>query len=773
MKNVINCPEIGIPGKKSGILSVSMSNGKSSRILIHTMIIYLLILFPLQTLKASDLKLLGDAPIVFIDGTKQAGSVTIYFRNNSKKAITVLLNSKNIINGLTKNTVQGKIRFKISGSEKSLSLLKTVLRPDSVLIVEAEISNFTEAGESWSKLYNDLDTLTTIRIINNSFPFKVTLEAGNPASPEIVIRKDRPVLVVLKNEDAMNYLIDCFLYIPEIGLFLKDSMVLCPGNSSTIADFTIPRYVFTSWLSSQFKDQEKEGRLIVRYRASGSVDYPAPNKITPVKIKLQYFSDESKYWRSNLIILLVLFFGGGTSCILNIWIPNKSKRVELLKQLNDLILKTRSISLNIDSDLRVGVRVERLRLYDMVRSANALNPESLLILDGIKNRIDILALRIDIIQELDNVSHYFEEKEGQTHDTPAKIMDEVKKLLVQATESLKLLNPAEKDLTQASENIKSAEDKLSNMLADDPALTLELSKAVAKLAETYTELEKASQKFREIKVKMIGLFNLLTTENADKFKNQTNIRPEHYHWLSSSIERLKVLLDYIITWDNYPDRQDKMGACEPIFLLDLNYRTWSSLEHARQFRRQFEANVFAAQIEAALKKQEFSINISPTLKPRRNERVLMEILLKNSDLNQSYAKYAKNEFQCEWNFTGVGIEKGWKIAHYFRKDAETSFTIRFQNAKGDSIIFDNGSDFLLIPKFELQRNDEERHHESRMTEFIKFTIAFVIAIIALFSGAKEQIFKLDTVSGMIAVFLLGFGADAIKNYLTKSPKKES
>jgi len=45
----------------------------------------------------------------------------------------------------------------------------------------------------------------------------------------------------------------------------------------------------------------------------------------------------------------------------------------------------------------------------------------------------------------------------------------------------------------------------------------------------------------------------------------------------------------------------------------------------------------------------------------------------------------------------------------------------------------------------------------------------IIAIIASFTGAKEHILKLDLVSGMIAVFLLGFGADAINNYLTKNP----
>jgi hypothetical protein len=36
--------------------------------------------------------------------------------------------------------------------------------------------------------------------------------------------------------------------------------------------------------------------------------------------------------------------------------------------------------------------------------------------------------------------------------------------------------------------------------------------------------------------------------------------------------------------------------------------------------------------------------------------------------------------------------------------------------------------------------------------------------------AREQITKLDIVPGLIAVFLLGFGADSIKNLLARPPE---
>ena len=48
-------------------------------------------------------------------------------------------------------------------------------------------------------------------------------------------------------------------------------------------------------------------------------------------------------------------------------------------------------------------------------------------------------------------------------------------------------------------------------------------------------------------------------------------------------------------------------------------------------------------------------------------------------------------------------------------------------------------------------------------------IALVIALIGLLAGAREQLTKLDVIPAAIAVFLLGFGADTIKNLI--SPKQ--
>jgi len=770
MKNILISPKISIPGKIIRILDLPRLKTISIRSLISfclkTSLVFIL---PMNISKAADLKLVGDQPIVFIDGTNSSGSAMIHLRNDSERTINVLLYAKNIISEKTKNTLSGKIQFKRLGSNTSVFLLETSIRPDSLLWVELEVINFTGAGEAKAYLLNDKDTVATLNIINNNIPFNISLQTSNPNDPEIIIQRGKPALIVLKNEDAMSYLINWSLYIPESDFLLTDSMVLCPGNSFTKRSFTLPDNLFTSRFYSQFKDQEKQGQLILRYHASGSVDYSVPSKIIPVKIKLQYYSDAGKYRRSSIIILLVLFLGGIASCLLNLWMPNKLKRLELLNQLNKLANQTHSISDYIDSDLRVGIRVERLRLAELINSIKALSPGAVQILESYRSEINTLNQRIEIIQKLDIVTHFFEAFKGKAFGAPAKRMDEVKKLLDQATESLKLFLPELTNLNQAKENIQLADEKLKNMAKEDPLFAKELSQMVSKLFEVYAELDQKPTILPELRAKLKDLFSLLDNESSVKYKDETKISPEHYHWLSSSIESLFVLRHYINTWEKYEDRRDVLKEREPEFIKYLNNRTWYSLEIARQFRLEFEENVFAKQIKEAIQKNEFYINISPTRQPKPNERVSIEVIFDNQELKLSSAK---NDLLCEWDFGNAGYETGWKISHYFPPKSEVKFKTRFYDEKGQLIIMDTDKKFeATIEK--LQPVKEKKYDERTAIEIIKFSIAFIIAIIALFTGAKEQILKLDLVSGLIAVFLLGFGADTIKNYITKSSQQES
>jgi hypothetical protein len=56
---------------------------------------------------------------------------------------------------------------------------------------------------------------------------------------------------------------------------------------------------------------------------------------------------------------------------------------------------------------------------------------------------------------------------------------------------------------------------------------------------------------------------------------------------------------------------------------------------------------------------------------------------------------------------------------------------------------------------------------SLWTEVLRFLLALGIAAVGLIVGAREQVLKLELFSALIAIFLLGFGSDRLKNLFTQ------
>jgi hypothetical protein len=64
---------------------------------------------------------------------------------------------------------------------------------------------------------------------------------------------------------------------------------------------------------------------------------------------------------------------------------------------------------------------------------------------------------------------------------------------------------------------------------------------------------------------------------------------------------------------------------------------------------------------------------------------------------------------------------------------------------------------------------KSRTGAGRMLDRLRLLLALVIALIGLLAGAKEQLLKLDVLPALVAIFLLGFGADQVKNLFTQKP----
>jgi len=717
---------------------------------------------------AQEINIIGEPPVIIISDETKSGSALISLRNGTGQRAEILVTSGKITNVNSGKTVPGTMLFSLQGQDTFSPVHAGILEPGAILTLESRIDAFNKAGEYKTHLLNNDKEISPVTIVNSNIPFNLSLDVANPNAPEITFRKGEAGLILLKNNDSQDYLIDLSLFTRDPDAFISDSNILCKGSGNTPVEVQIPEEHYSSWFSGLFKDRIKEAKLILSYRSQSGLDLDTPSRTIPLNIRLRYHSETKMIIWSTVIIFVVLFIGGAASLFLNLWIPNRLRRIDLKKRLNKIAGKIRPISNYVESELRVNIMVERMRLSELVGSTKSLNPNSTAAFQGYRSEIDLLEQRVEVVQELDIVSRLFEDFKGRASGAPAKIMDEVEKMIGDASEILKIPAPREDDLRQAEDKIKKASEKLKGMSLENSTLEENLARDVKHLINIYAGI-KGSAKYKQLGEPLRDLLKLIDP-NDNKYIDKEKIQPEHYHWLSSSIERLSVLRHYIKIWDEYEGRRERMEKREKEFVKNLRNRTWYALNLARQFRKEFEEDIYVEDLIKALGENDFSIEISPSSMPRQNQPVFLKVQFKDRSLN---ACSARKVFTCEWDFGYIGKENGWQISHYFRKQEEAQFKVTFYDHNGKPVKLKDGKTAYHKNDLEIQEGSKKFTDGRTKIEIIKFFVAFLLALIALYAGAKEQLLKLDVLPGLIAVLGIGFGADTIKNLITKQPQEES
>jgi hypothetical protein len=484
---------------------------------------------------------------------------------------------------------------------------------------------------------------------------------------------------------------------------------------------------------------------------------------------MQYWPSWVQSIASAIFVTAALIAGGVCSLFLSLWVPQKLRRIELIQRIDRLARKTQRLSTKIDSSLRVEVRVERLRLAELIRGVGPFNADAHTLLEGYKRDLDLLDRRVSLVQELDEVTGTLESLRAKSADAPARVLDNVRRQLDAATEALKLPMPGEADLQRAQDVIRGVGERLREAIYEDPQLAGQLAAWVTELKDAYDKNGPIGQlqKCRELRQKVKELFDLFDNKDYEK---KSKILPKHYHWLSSVIERLYVLRHYIRAWENATgDRRKRIEGFEDVLIQCLRLRTYNAIDRARQIRRELEEDILPTTIEEELSKKAFSIHTVP-IQPHPNQPVRLEVRFNRKDLNTCTAR---QEFTCVWDFGAIGKEEGWAIWHYFRNEDETGFSVSFRGPDGETIKGDGGSREAAVSHCMQLHGDVKRLHSGRRwIEATRFFVAFGVAILGLTAGAKKELMKLDVFAALVVVFLIGFGADAVKNLITRRPQEE-
>jgi len=141
----------------------------------------------------------------------------------------------------------------------------------------------------------------------------------------------------------------------------------------------------------------------------------------------------------------------------------------------------------------------------------------------------------------------------------------------------------------------------------------------------------------------------------------------------------------------------------------------------------------------------------------------------NDDCNRAGAR---GEFECLWTFKHVDSdgrssewkEKGWQVYHFFPKPGSYTVKATFRDNEG-SPIADQTTPVAVVGQVPVGSDNTTWFSDRTWIEGARFAVVLFATILGLLGGAREQLMRLDVVAGLVAVFVIGFSADTVKNLL--------
>jgi hypothetical protein len=158
------------------------------------------------------------------------------------------------------------------------------------------------------------------------------------------------------------------------------------------------------------------------------------------------------------------------------------------------------------------------------------------------------------------------------------------------------------------------------------------------------------------------------------------------------------------------------------------------------------------------------------------EPTSLRVMFHSRSLDQAAARDAIVPI---WSFghDQLGEEAGWQVTHYFPRGGRYVVRVRFVDAfeeRDAGASRASGTTKAAVkPSWHAEirgvirvRQPPNADVRSFIVGAVGLAVALAPAILGLYAGALEKLEKLDLGSALIAIFLLGFTSDQVKNVLT-------
>ena len=675
----------------------------------------------------------------------------------------------------------------------------THLTKNARWLLKVDVSNFLEAGEATANLVDGngaiLGQLTAVR---TQFPFGVKLDTANPEKPELSLTRGQKPTITLRNDDAFSYPVRYQLSID--GVPTAEGRLELPPSGTQSFNFDAPGEWFSGPLRGIFKSDERSGRLALSYDGANlSQKSFLPAKSIPVNFHLNYWSGWVPETVGTLILLLVLALGGVTSLLVSCGIPNKLRQVQMREKVHSLERRIRSISPSVDSRLRVLLRLERKKLNDLLRTKRIwgrqmLTDPLLLIPEwALPDFADTLAAaaagitkletRVDLAEQLDRLRH---DLEGEVNELPPTIIDQVNSNLQETADRARKPQLTAEEITLAKSLLDKAEKLMKDWAQDSTFATaissrLKRGRTLLGVGSNDPNRLEESEVCKRFKLGMPNTFQLL---NDDSLLDPAKILTDDYEYLDTATTKLELAAEYIRFFQGLTaSRQAELDPREKLLRDALAKDSWQSLKCAHTYVREVRSGIYPEDLRAELltingNNGDGKVSIELDQQPvTQAEPLELYVQFHNRFLR---CVPALDEWTPFWTFKNNAPdapelhEKWWTVWHYFDHPGNHEIKVYFEGADGKSISDETGAKLCVSKTVEVLPQPQSDTREKLRAEIMKLGIALFVALIALLGGAQEQLAKLNVVQGLLAVFVMGFGANVVKDLITQQsqPAKE-
>jgi hypothetical protein len=717
----------------------------------------------------AQLRFSAPDPVVLHNGN---GSAAVRVFNLGTTAAPLALRAGNFVDDASQTTLPGATT---TFTAVTGTALPVVIAPGGQVQLEANVSHLAGAAVASAPVFSGTNPVGRLQAVEADAPMDLLVSGPGGPGARLTLIDGANAQITVKNNDATAYPLD--------WSFQMDGRVLQSGELQIAPQGTarvdlLPTSDLYSWVD-YVHPAEKTGQLLLALHGPPEVPREVlPQRTLQVNVRMQRLNTgwTSIWW--HVFVLLVLLLGGLMSLIGNAVLPNIMRKSHLRRQVVELEERMRSLNPRVDPYLRTLLRMERKWLMLLLDRCWLIAPSAAETLDSVSVSITRLGKRLKVTERLDEMRRKLDEV---IPNAPPSITDDIYTKLQQAALHLHTFGLTDEEV-HAAGKVLDGEEKTFATLSDTDAL--------ARLLATNFRDLKVRQKFlphsyySDLKAALPGLFELLN-QPFDDFRN---IPRQMMFAVDFGISAIQMAFDYAIlragtasTSGGGQGARERLEARQKELIELLGTLSWPALHDLRALVQEMRENIYEQDVLEQISTPGQAKIVYDPRTVRAFAPILFSIRFKDPRFNDAAALKG---LSFKWEFPNEMLDQDWKICHFFQgnefqrgegRDITVAMRVESHKSLGELAKSEGteGARALrnsLTATIEILRR-ERPTYSGAFAEALRFFIAFGVALAALLSGVLNQIAKLDFVPGVVAILLLGFGVDSIKNLLVQTSRR--